>query len=137
MTGAIDQRSRNAIDRLETGQSHQRSVNDRVEAVQNAVVEGIDKVETVQHSIAEGLAEQDRVLWTMARDLADLVKVIGKESEDGLGGTGMVGQIKQLIRARERSDRWINLISGGFTVLVASLGVIWWLVKAKLAAFFH
>lgn len=78
-----------------------------------------------------------RTLDKVATSIDNLTLLIGKESEDGKGGTGMVGQIKQLVIAKERSDRWINMISGGFAVMTISVTVFWWLVKAKLDAFFH
>lgn len=75
--------------------------------------------------------------------LDDLLRLIGKEEEDGKGGytgTGIVGRVRraedgqQALMAKYKA--WIAWGTGFCTALMSSVAIIWWLVSDKVEFIF-
>lgn len=75
--------------------------------------------------------------------LDELMRLIGKEEEDGSGGytgTGLVGRVRRSESSVEalmqKYKAWIAWGTGFCTALMAAVAVIWWLVADKMEIVF-
>lgn len=67
------------------------------------------------------------------RLLGEIKAALGEENEDGSGGTGLTGRLMRVEARVLEYDRWRDRIIGGLSALTILLGVLWWLLKERLA----
>lgn len=61
---------------------------------------------------------------------------LGEENAEGTGGTGLIGRVMRVEAKVHAYDELKQRAYGAIGALAVSIGVVWWLVKAKVAALF-
>lgn len=66
--------------------------------------------------------------------LGEIKALLGAPSDDGKGGTGLIGEVARIRTTVEGHDKLASAIRGGFLTLTVAVVALWWIIKAKVAA---
>jgi hypothetical protein len=70
----------------------------------------------------------------VGRALERIETLLGMPSDDGKGGTGLIGEVARIRSTVEGHDKLASTIRGGFLTLTVAVVALWWIIKAKVAA---